>query len=232
MFDRPWWWNWQTHHLEGVAPQGVRVRIPPRAPSIESTTTRRELEWQSSGLLTRKVRVQVPGGAPISRRRVNAGAVPFTAPMVESADTPVSEAGGRKVVRVQVSLGAPHTASSNSSAVERRHDMAKAGGSTPSSRTTHMCDRRAGQRWLASSWSTSNFALVAELADARDSKPRAARHVGSTPTERTNDFHGCLAEWSKAPGLKPGKGKPFAGSNPRSILHPLFSISSECGAVR
>ena len=26
------WWNWQTHHLEGVAPKGVRVQIPPSAP--------------------------------------------------------------------------------------------------------------------------------------------------------------------------------------------------------
>ena len=26
------WWNWQTHHLEGVAPQGVGVQIPPPAP--------------------------------------------------------------------------------------------------------------------------------------------------------------------------------------------------------
>jgi preprotein translocase subunit SecG len=28
----PKWWNWQTHHLEGVAPRGMRVRIPPSAP--------------------------------------------------------------------------------------------------------------------------------------------------------------------------------------------------------
>ncbi len=28
------WWNWQTHHLEGVAPKGVGVQIPPSAPSI------------------------------------------------------------------------------------------------------------------------------------------------------------------------------------------------------
>jgi preprotein translocase subunit SecG len=26
------WWNWQTHHLEGVAPKGVGVQIPPSAP--------------------------------------------------------------------------------------------------------------------------------------------------------------------------------------------------------
>jgi hypothetical protein len=26
------WWNWQTHHLEGVAPKGVGVQIPPPAP--------------------------------------------------------------------------------------------------------------------------------------------------------------------------------------------------------
>src|ERR1017187_3796697 len=25
------WWNWQTHHLEGVAPKGVGVQIPPSA---------------------------------------------------------------------------------------------------------------------------------------------------------------------------------------------------------
>jgi preprotein translocase subunit SecG len=29
------WWNWQTHHLEGVAPKGVGVQIPPSAPSFE-----------------------------------------------------------------------------------------------------------------------------------------------------------------------------------------------------
>src|SRR5213595_1061740 len=29
------WWNWQTHHLEGVAPKGVGVQIPPSAPSAE-----------------------------------------------------------------------------------------------------------------------------------------------------------------------------------------------------
>jgi hypothetical protein len=28
------WWNWQTHHLEGVAPKGVGVQIPPSAPNI------------------------------------------------------------------------------------------------------------------------------------------------------------------------------------------------------
>ena len=28
------WWNWQTHHLEGVAPKGVGVQIPPSAPVI------------------------------------------------------------------------------------------------------------------------------------------------------------------------------------------------------
>jgi hypothetical protein len=33
------WWNWQTHHLEGVAPKGVGVQIPPSAPetNLEST---------------------------------------------------------------------------------------------------------------------------------------------------------------------------------------------------
>ena len=28
------WWNWQTHHLEGVAPKGVGVQIPPSAPEL------------------------------------------------------------------------------------------------------------------------------------------------------------------------------------------------------
>jgi len=28
------WWNWQTHHLEGVAPKGMGVQVPPSAPSI------------------------------------------------------------------------------------------------------------------------------------------------------------------------------------------------------
>jgi hypothetical protein len=27
----PKWWNWQTHHLEGVAGRLVRVQIPPSA---------------------------------------------------------------------------------------------------------------------------------------------------------------------------------------------------------
>ena len=29
------WWNWQTHHLEGVAPKGVGVQIPPSAPILK-----------------------------------------------------------------------------------------------------------------------------------------------------------------------------------------------------
>src|SRR5579859_4211419 len=28
------WWNWQTHHLEGVAPRGMRVQVPPSAPDF------------------------------------------------------------------------------------------------------------------------------------------------------------------------------------------------------
>src|ERR1700722_11811009 len=28
------WWNWQTHHLEGVAPKGVGVQIPPSPPKV------------------------------------------------------------------------------------------------------------------------------------------------------------------------------------------------------
>src|SRR5579859_8139228 len=32
------WWNWQTHHLEGVAPKGVGVQIPPSAPNFPSLT--------------------------------------------------------------------------------------------------------------------------------------------------------------------------------------------------
>src|SRR5579864_6222464 len=35
------WWNWQTHHLEGVAPKGVGVQIPPSAPQVL-------LAWQRS----------------------------------------------------------------------------------------------------------------------------------------------------------------------------------------
>src|SRR5579859_3015067 len=37
LFVRPErkWWNWQTHHLEGVAPKGVGVQIPPSAPGFE-----------------------------------------------------------------------------------------------------------------------------------------------------------------------------------------------------
>jgi hypothetical protein len=31
------WWNWQTHHLEGVAPKGVGVQIPPSAPDFQTT---------------------------------------------------------------------------------------------------------------------------------------------------------------------------------------------------
>ena len=31
------WWNWQTHHLEGVAPKGVGVQIPPSAPILPVT---------------------------------------------------------------------------------------------------------------------------------------------------------------------------------------------------
>src|SRR5579864_2884268 len=30
-FERKWW-NWQTHHLEGVAPKGMGVQVPPSAP--------------------------------------------------------------------------------------------------------------------------------------------------------------------------------------------------------
>src|SRR5437764_8149182 len=26
------WWNWQTHHLEGVAPKGMGGEVPPSAP--------------------------------------------------------------------------------------------------------------------------------------------------------------------------------------------------------
>jgi hypothetical protein len=28
------WWNWQTHHLEGVAPKGMGVQVPPCAPNV------------------------------------------------------------------------------------------------------------------------------------------------------------------------------------------------------
>jgi hypothetical protein len=32
------WWNWQTHHLEGVAPKGMRVQVPPSAPITYSAS--------------------------------------------------------------------------------------------------------------------------------------------------------------------------------------------------
>ncbi len=35
------WWNWQTHHLEGVAPRGMRVQVPPSAPYVLLRTPRR-----------------------------------------------------------------------------------------------------------------------------------------------------------------------------------------------
>jgi preprotein translocase subunit SecG len=37
------WWNWQTHHLEGVAPKGVGVQIPPSAPRFERIAQREML---------------------------------------------------------------------------------------------------------------------------------------------------------------------------------------------
>src|SRR6266849_4378112 len=36
LFLKRKWWNWQTHHLEGVAPKGVGVQIPPSAPCTHS----------------------------------------------------------------------------------------------------------------------------------------------------------------------------------------------------
>src|SRR5213596_2212531 len=44
------WWNWQTHHLEGVAPKGVGVQIPPSAPSHSSSTRNFELRLRRSFL--------------------------------------------------------------------------------------------------------------------------------------------------------------------------------------
>src|ERR1700730_759708 len=35
LFSARKWGNWQTHHLEGVAPRGMGVQVPPSAPSIE-----------------------------------------------------------------------------------------------------------------------------------------------------------------------------------------------------
>ena len=34
------WWNWQTHHLEGVAAQAMRVQVPPSAPRLSSVPSR------------------------------------------------------------------------------------------------------------------------------------------------------------------------------------------------
>src|SRR5258707_8096825 len=43
------WWNWQTHHLEGVAPKGVGVQIPPSAPlHLSSLDPEFELRLQRS----------------------------------------------------------------------------------------------------------------------------------------------------------------------------------------
>ena len=38
------WWNWQTHHLEGVAPKGVGVQIPPSAPETCLRKSEQNLE--------------------------------------------------------------------------------------------------------------------------------------------------------------------------------------------
>jgi hypothetical protein len=49
------WWNWQTHHLEGVAPKGVGVQIPPSAPEIPLANCRSTLP-RSTGLECRRGR--------------------------------------------------------------------------------------------------------------------------------------------------------------------------------
>ncbi len=48
----------------------MRVQVPPWAPRLlqPHLSMRRELEWQSSGLLLRPVRVRAPGDAPPSRK--------------------------------------------------------------------------------------------------------------------------------------------------------------------
>src|SRR5258708_2256229 len=45
------WWNWQTHHLEGVAPKGVGFQIPPSAP--KSPRVVRYIRRVSSASITR-----------------------------------------------------------------------------------------------------------------------------------------------------------------------------------
>src|SRR5882724_6662974 len=49
------WWNWQTHHLEGVAPKGVGVQIPPSAPIlrpwIEQVTASYSISYNNRTML-------------------------------------------------------------------------------------------------------------------------------------------------------------------------------------
>src|SRR5271165_3055732 len=56
------WWNWQTHHLEGVAPKGVGVQIPPSAPSFQ-------ISLRVPNRLLRSVKTGLGRGSPHSRGR-------------------------------------------------------------------------------------------------------------------------------------------------------------------
>src|SRR5208337_2582804 len=54
------WWNWQTHHLEGVAPKGVGVQIPPSAPSYQ-------ISLRVPDRLLRSVKTGLGRGSPHQR---------------------------------------------------------------------------------------------------------------------------------------------------------------------
>src|SRR5581483_11032250 len=46
------WWNWQTHHLEGVAPRGMGVQVPPSAPNIRADFALRFLKKTEHAFLS------------------------------------------------------------------------------------------------------------------------------------------------------------------------------------
>ena len=68
------WWNWQTHHLEGVAPKGVGVQIPPSAPIFQFAFS---LVILTSGQrLPGLARTAVQSHHPFVAERVEACALP------------------------------------------------------------------------------------------------------------------------------------------------------------
>lgn len=58
----PWWWNWQTQRTQNAPRYSMRVRLSPEAPISGSLVLR-----EHSGLLNRRVKVQVLGGPPTFR---------------------------------------------------------------------------------------------------------------------------------------------------------------------